>query len=151
LPERAAVAFGVLLVALGVLHFELWRCPVAELLRVPCPGCGMTRAALALISGDVAGAVRLQPLSPALVPLAAAFAAREILAYVRFGRARPERPLRPWTRRLLAALAALLIGVWIARFFGAFGGPVRVSSHLFGRAAEGPASPPPSPASARLR
>jgi hypothetical protein len=145
------VAFGVTLLALGVLHFELWRCPVAELLRVPCPGCGMTRAALALISGDVAGALRWQPLSPVIVPLAAAFAAHEMLAFVRFGRARPERPLGPWSRRALATLVALLIGVWIARFFGAFGGPVRVSSHLLGRAAESPATAPPSPASARLR
>jgi len=140
-----------MLLAFGVLHFELWRCPVAELLRVPCPGCGMTRAALALISGDVAGALRLQPLSPAVVPIAVAFAAHELLAYVRFGRARPERLRGRWSKRALAALVALLIGVWIARFFGAFGGPVRVSSHLLGRAAERPAAPPLSPASARLR
>jgi hypothetical protein len=25
-----------------------------------------------------------------------------------------------------------LIGVWVSRFFGAFGGPVRVASHLGG-------------------
>jgi uncharacterized membrane protein YraQ (UPF0718 family) len=39
-------------------------------------------------------------------------------------------PRAPVRQPLAALLLALLIGVWTARFFGAFGGPVRVVSHF---------------------
>src|SRR4051794_13966871 len=69
--RRAALA-GVAAFGMAVvLYLELWRCPVAELLGVPCPGCGLTRAALALSQGDFAAALHLQPLSPLALPLAA--------------------------------------------------------------------------------
>jgi uncharacterized protein DUF2752 len=142
------------LAALGlalVLRFELWRCPIAELFGLPCPGCGLTRAWLALSRGDLAGAVRLHPLSPAVVPLAAVLVSREVWRFVRGAppvlrpdavrQKRVERAVAGrswrarggrWLDRISLWMAVLLLGVWVLRFFGAFGGPVRVSSHLFG-------------------
>ena len=117
--RRVALAFSI------TVAFVLWRCPIAELFGVPCPGCGLTRALLALARGDVAGAVRLHPLSPALVPLAIGLVCRE-LARVGLCRAVPRRA----DERLALLLATLLLGVWLARFGGAFGGPVQVASHL---------------------
>jgi len=122
---RAAQVVPWLLLAVGLAW---WRCPVAELLGVPCPGCGLTRAVLALATGDVARALSVHPLSPVVVPFGAWLAHGEL--------ARNRRAATPRQRRarasLGAALIALLLGVWLARFFGAFGGPVSVASHLHG-------------------
>jgi hypothetical protein len=109
-----------------VLYLRLWHCPVAELFGVPCPGCGLTRAVAALLALDFGLAVELHPLSPLLVSVAAFAAADALVRFVRGSRARAS--LEP----LAVLLLALLIGVWVSRFFGAFGGPVRVVSHLGG-------------------
>src|SRR5262245_14650085 len=72
-----------------------WRCPIAELLGVPCPGCGLTRAALALATGDVARALSLHPLSPIAVPFGAWLAHGELARNQ--GLATPrQRRSRPW-------------------------------------------------------
>jgi uncharacterized protein DUF2752 len=152
LKRAALVALSCTGVAL-VLHFELWRCPIAELFGLPCPGCGLTRAASALLRGDFAGAIRLHPLTPLVVPLAAVMVSREALRFVRGGppalraedgaRERRQRQRRVaqgnwrasgarWLDRASVCVAVLLLGVWVLRFFGVFGGPVPVSSHLFG-------------------
>jgi hypothetical protein len=101
-------------------------CLVATLLHVPCPGCGLTRAAFALARGDLARAFSLHPLSLVLVPMLAWVGASHALRYVRtgsaWGDARPSRV----TEVALAAMALLLVVIWIARLFGALGGPVPV-------------------------
>ena len=48
-----------------------------------CPGCGMTRAAHAVLHGDIAGAFRSNPLGVVLLPLAAAGLGVEALGWVR--------------------------------------------------------------------
>jgi len=119
--------------ALGVpfaAAVALWRCPVAALFGVPCPGCGLTRAALALVAGDIEGALRLQPLAPVLLVFALWLAARELVAVVRPGARRVRRG--GLEEGLAALLCGCLITLWIARFFGAFGGPVQVGSHFHG-------------------
>lgn len=40
-------------------------CVLKSLAGIPCPTCGLTRAAAALARGDFAGALRLQPLGTA--------------------------------------------------------------------------------------
>jgi hypothetical protein len=99
---------------------------VATLLHVPCPGCGLTRATLAIARGDLARAFALHPLSLVVVPLVAWIAASHALRYVYTGSAWPdERPARA-TEILLAAMGMLLIALWIARMCGWFGGPVPI-------------------------
>lgn len=44
-----------------------WRCPFFQCTGVPCPGCGLTRASLALLRGDVSGAFALHLFAPVLV------------------------------------------------------------------------------------
>ena len=111
---------------------DIWACPFALVTGLPCPGCGMTRAALALLGGELTRAVELHPLSPVLVPLAALLALDALYAYV------AQRPMR-WSQLvgtrmpfnpdwLWAAAAVALIGVWAARFMGAFGGPVSLEA-----------------------
>jgi hypothetical protein len=101
-------------------------CLVATLLHVPCPGCGLTRAAFALVHGDLARAVTLQPLSLVIVPMLGWIAATHAVRYVRTGSAWADaRPSRA-TEIALAAMALLLIAIWAARLCGYLGGPVPV-------------------------
>jgi hypothetical protein len=85
----------------------------------------MTRAALALLRGDFARAYALHPLSIVMVPFVAAIVARQVVLYVRTGSAW-KSPLPRWIEPLAAALMLLVLGVWIARWCGLFGGPVAV-------------------------
>jgi hypothetical protein len=125
------------LAAAAVALTDIWSCPFALVTGVPCPGCGMTRASLALLHGDLAAAFRLQPLSPVLVPIAALLSAETLFVYLW------QRP-NTLSERLLARYrvnsnwlwgiaTVLLLGVWAARFFGAFGGPVSISGWTFRR------------------
>lgn len=66
----------VLCVSLLVLLFWVgmrWDCPFRRCTGVPCPACGMSRAWLAALHLDIAGALRMHPLFW-VVPLAAGYA-----------------------------------------------------------------------------
>ena len=131
--RRALVAFtlavgGTALVALGPP-----MCPTALFLGIPCPGCGLTRATLALLRGDFGAALHFHPLVFVLTPLFVAALGTALLDYVRGGT--PTAPARftEWfskRARYGAALGLLVaaVGVWGARFAGYFGGPVPVES-----------------------
>jgi hypothetical protein len=133
--------------ALLAVVFEAPVCPTASLLGVPCPGCGLTRATLALLRGDWRGALHLHPLVPLLAPLYFGLIGAAALGYVA-GPERSRRRLRftgRWVNPIAWALLALVFGVWLARFFGAFGGPVPVHSLLGAplRALLAPSAEPP--------
>jgi hypothetical protein len=125
----AAATTAALLAALIALRVPL--CPVAALFGMPCPGCGLGRATLALAHGDVRGALAFHPLVLVVLPTLA-------LGTVRVLRSpQVRRPARARSATLFAiaaaALLAALIGVWISRFFGAFGGPVAVAGPVWSR------------------
>lgn len=102
---------------------ELPLCPAAVLARLPCPGCGITRSALALMRLDLKQAMRLNPLSPIVVPASALLAAYSAYHYVRHGRTR----LGERVPSAIGIAIALGLGVvWSLRFLGFFGGPIDV-------------------------
>jgi hypothetical protein len=113
-------------------------CPMATVFGVPCPGCGLTRATLALLHGDVRGALALHPLVFVLAPLFAAAITSSAISHVR-GRKPQHRP-NPWfasrsATRLGALLLVATLGVWGARFLGYLGGPAPVTTYReWGRA-----------------
>jgi len=41
-------------------------CPSKILVGLPCPGCGLTRAALLMLGGDFIGSLRMNPILPFL-------------------------------------------------------------------------------------
>jgi hypothetical protein len=122
-----AVAIGWALAAFGVFAVAP-PCPVAALLHVPCPSCGMTRALALAATGHLDASLRMHPLAvPALVATALFAASMARASYragkpVLVGRARAAR----FAVGLAAAVYAASLALWVARFFGAFGGPVPV-------------------------
>lgn len=122
LATLGAFSAYALVVANGVL-----RCPLAAMFHVPCPTCGATRSTLALLSGDLRGAL-LNPVAPALVAIVGVLAGRLVYVAARDGhtRAFDAHPLvRALTKAFLGALGVAVV-IWILRFFGLFGGPVPV-------------------------
>lgn len=103
--------------------FSVPVCPFALLGHLPCPGCGLTRAAVALLHGDVERAQAMNPLALVVVPLALLLFVIGVTAYIADGRSRMGHP---WIKLVgLASIAALWV-VWALRWFGYFGGPVTV-------------------------
>jgi hypothetical protein len=131
IARRGAVALGLVAAAFLLAWSDTPLCPTAFFLGIPCPGCGMTRAALALLHGDLRAAFGFHPLAPLVVPLMTVIVGKAVVDYVRG--APPAPPNRAWWAGrtavwLASALLALLVGVWLARFAGYFGGPVPVES-----------------------
>jgi hypothetical protein len=121
---RVAAIFAAAVVAVAL---RVPLCPIAIITHHPCPGCGLTRAALALMRGDVSAALHFHPLGPIVVPLIGAGLAYNVVRYLRTGSWWAAESLRTrWVTVIAGALFVALFGVWVARFFGAFGGPVAV-------------------------
>jgi len=115
--------------ALGILVFApVPICPTRNWLHVPCPGCGATRALLLALKGDLHGSLHMHPLAiPAallLVPTLLVIA-RDMMPETTAGAEQPKPLPRP-LRRAWTNFVALLFALWIARFFGAFGGPAPI-------------------------
>lgn len=73
-PGRCLQVFAVaaaLMLAVVIFSSLLeYRCPLRWTLGVECPGCGMTRAAAALLQLDFAGALAFNPLIFVVIALA---------------------------------------------------------------------------------
>lgn len=106
-------------------YFVTWPCPIRLVAGAPCPACGMTRAARLALHGDFAAATAMHPLVWIVTPVIAAFAFAEIRGFAKTGEWGASRKMRG-SSVLMLGTAALMFVVWIARFFGAFGGPAPI-------------------------
>ncbi|MBX3189335.1 MAG: DUF2752 domain-containing protein [Labilithrix sp.] len=124
MTRRRWLAPALLVAAVATLVFTSvgWPCPIRALAGVPCPGCGLTRATRHAIHGDAAAATAMHPLVWIVVPVVGAFVVVELAGFVRTGAWGASMRVRG-ARVVMLATAALMFVVWIARFFGAFGGP----------------------------
>jgi hypothetical protein len=82
------------------------RCPIYELLRLQCPGCGATRAIAAVLHGHFIEAMSLNALITLLLPFAAAYGT---LCYYRLLQRKVLRWPQPPPAVLYAALAAAAV------------------------------------------
>jgi len=65
--RRAAAVIagaGVLHIGMSLAGFSLWSCPFRGATGVPCPGCGLTRATLELLRGDLSGSLHTHAFAP---------------------------------------------------------------------------------------
>jgi Protein of unknown function (DUF2752) len=51
-------------IALVSLKLPAWGCPILHLTGVPCPGCGLTRAIMLLVQGDLYASIRFHAFAP---------------------------------------------------------------------------------------
>lgn len=97
-----------------------WGCPSRRLFRLPCPGCGATRACLKLLHGEFGEAFRLNP--NAYIIIAALVAVPVLLALDYGGRHGLFRRVCEEVERLLGrrwVLAAVVLaegGIWVRNF-----------------------------------
>ncbi len=107
-------------------------CPMAGTLGIPCPGCGLTRATLAVLHGHLWQGMHLHPLVLLVTPIYVTVVVLGIISYVRGPPALPQGRVRRALDRVMGPWAmvtiVLLLSVWVARFFGYFGGPVPVET-----------------------
>lgn len=110
--------FGLgLLVASGLLV-----CPAKLLTGVPCPGCGLTRATLSMVHLQFDEMLSFHPLAPLITPMIAWMALRPALVAGGWIGREAFDPFRRVPRWLWASLLVLVLGVWVARLLGGFGG-----------------------------
>jgi hypothetical protein len=121
---------ALLLLALGAAGALLGvvRCPIALVLGIPCPSCGTTRAARAMLALDFEGAFRVHPIAPVVLGCLSLLAARGVWLIRKNGHARDlgEGRLGRALMGLLVVAAAAEVLVWTVRWFGFLGGPVAV-------------------------
>jgi hypothetical protein len=86
-------------------------CPFALSTGMACPGCGMTRAASALVRADLGAAVAFHPLIPAVALLGVTGWAWYLLRRTGRVQAMSNRVLNG----ILIAMALALVGVWLTR------------------------------------
>jgi hypothetical protein len=106
---RAAAPLVILSLATTVLllfpptRFSFYpQCPIHEYLHLQCPGCGGTRALVAMLHGHLAEAFHFNALIALLVPVALACG---ILCYSHFLQRKPLRWPQPSPLAMHAALA----------------------------------------------
>jgi len=110
-----AIAVLLLLGAFPTCFFKL-------AVGAPCPGCGLTRATLALLRLDLPEVWRLHPLAPVVSPLFGWLLLRPLA--VRIGLVSREAALlrgRPLTFAVIGVVLAMWI-LYLARLAGALGG-----------------------------
>jgi hypothetical protein len=119
----ASVGAFAALLGSGVIH-----CPFAALTHHPCPGCGSTRAVLALLSLHFGEAFRMNPTAPVIAGATGVIAIEALVRILRDGHVRDLAVHGPghWALRALVIAVVLQIPIWALRFFGLFGGPVAV-------------------------
>ena len=127
--KRAALVAVIVAVLSFAVAFQLPVCASAGVLGIPCPGCGLTRAVLTALDGRLTEAIALHPLFPLVAPLFAYALVTTGYHYV-VGSPSTRMPetLDRVASYLAISIATLAIGIWVARFFGALGGPVPVES-----------------------
>ena len=65
---------AIIIVGAGALHLGLslaglpaWNCPIRTVTGVPCPGCGLTRAVMQFLHGDITASLQTHAFAPIFI------------------------------------------------------------------------------------
>jgi hypothetical protein len=119
---------------IAVVDFPI--CPTRLGFGVPCPGCGLTRATVAMMHLDLVGVLRFHPLAPIITPLVVWGFGKPVL--LQLGWLKPEqlKKLPRVPQAFWVILAIAMIVLWVGRLAGYFGGhpdPLDLTQGLFFR------------------
>jgi hypothetical protein len=126
LPLLVLIAFAVI---------PLPTCPSRLFVGLPCPGCGLTRATLALLRFDLEAMWRFHPLAPIMTPVVGWALTKPVLEEL--GWIPKHRVFLRVPNVVWGALVLAFFGLYVARLAGFFGGtpdPIDPASSLLGRA-----------------
>jgi hypothetical protein len=125
-PRAAALAFAVSAAFFALIGSGVLKCPFNALFHFPCPACGSSRAAHALMDLDFHEAMRTNPLAPLAIVLMLATAARAVFVAYRDGSLKKLGDGRIGEALVysLSRLALLSVALWALRALGLFGGLV---------------------------
>jgi len=120
--KRVLFAFLPITVLTVLIMSDFPLCPSKNLFGVPCPGCGMTRATEAMLTGDFWTMLRMHPLAPIIAPVAVFSFARATLVSAGLIASTSRDPLGKIPNPVWAVVGIALIGLWVVRMFGLLGG-----------------------------
>ncbi|MDQ3035187.1 MAG: DUF2752 domain-containing protein [Myxococcota bacterium] len=123
----------LILLVFAVVDFPL--CPTRIFLGVPCPGCGLTRATLAMLTLDFPAMLRLHPLAPMMAPLVGWALGKPILEEL--GWIPKHKVFVRVPQPIWIAMAIAFFGLYALRLAGLLGGlpdPVAPADGLLGEA-----------------
>lgn len=110
------------LIGLGLLHFSLitlglpsWQCPIRHSLGVPCPGCGLSRATIALMHGQVHHALEIHAFSPIVLLIVALMGSAIILPKSKRSKFAHFLEQVEHRNRLTILLTGSFLGYWLIR------------------------------------
>jgi len=112
-PFRLAVAFALIAAIVipdGAVDHAPVLCPFRLMTGRPCPACGLTRSWIALMHGNLRESIAFHPLGPLTVMAA-------ILVVLGVHQRFPGLIRLINTRPVLAGGAAIVLAVWVVRFF----------------------------------
>ncbi|HCN78195.1 MAG TPA: hypothetical protein DIT13_13495 [Verrucomicrobiales bacterium] len=101
-----------------LLGLPLWPCVFADVTGLPCPGCGMTRAASALLRGEWAEAWRFHPFAFAFAVIGLFAAAGAMLPRASAGALAAKVEAWEVKSRLTAIFLAVLLIFSLMRVLG---------------------------------
>jgi hypothetical protein len=65
---------GLIIIGAGALHLGLslaglpaWNCPIRTVTGIPCPGCGLTRAVMQFLHGDITSSLQTHAFAPIFI------------------------------------------------------------------------------------
>ncbi len=101
--------------ALVSLKLPAWDCPILHLTGIPCPGCGLTRAIMLLLQGDVLASIRFHAFAPIFLIAIVVVALAALLPKSLIQSVISRTELLERQTRLTALVLTGLILYWVAR------------------------------------
>ncbi len=134
---RAVTAFAPIAALVAIAFVDFPVCPMRNLFGIPCPGCGLTRATVALLHFHFAESIAIHPLAIVITPIVGWILVRHALVTMGVIRSDSFDPLALVPTWGWAVLVVGMIGLWAVRLAGGLGGlpdPVDPAHGLIGRA-----------------